>query len=196
MTAPFWSVPSFRVLFHYGRSEVAVDVVASGTPVARLVKAGAPVSAQPFHLTVAGEPAGVIGGPVAYGPDGAQVGRVHSRMGVVGRNRWSVEQPGLGTLTAKAVGLSGLRYRGPQSMLLASGPANAVLPFRFHFAGDGSRGFTVHRRPGVRAEFDVEVHDQRVDRRVVLAAVLELSKHESNDVRAEIADITGNPFER
>jgi hypothetical protein len=145
---------------------------------------------------VLGVPAGVIGGPVAYGPDGAPLGRVYSRMGVLSRNRWSVEQPGLGMLTAKAVGVSGLRYRGPQSLLLASGPANAVLPFRFHFAGAGSQGFTVHRRAGVRAEFDVDVSDPRVDRRLVLAAVFQLSQHESNDVRSEIADITGNPFER
>jgi hypothetical protein len=196
MTAPaaFWSAPSFRVLFHYSRSETTADVLTDGKPVARLTKAGPPASAQPFHLTVADAPAGIIGGPIAYGPDGTQLGRVHSRGGGLGKRRWSVEQPGLGTLTAKAVGVSGLRYRWPQSIVLASSPANSVLPFAFHFKDAGSTGFTIRRRAGVRAEFDVDIHDERVDRRVVLAAVLGLARDESNDLRSEIADITGNPF--
>lgn len=190
-----WSASSFRVSFRYGRQETGVDVVAGGTLVARLVKVGRPDSAQPYRLTVAGQPAGIIGGPVAYGPDGAPLGRVDSRKQVMRGYRWSVDQPGLGTLTASAVGASGLRYAWPQSMVLASGPANAVLPFRFHFRGGGSDGFTVHRKAGMRAEFDVEVHDPRVDRRLAIAAVLALSRYESNDLRQEIADITGNPFE-
>lgn len=53
----------------------------------------------------------------------------------------------------------------------------------------------MHRKPDIRAEFDVEVHDPRVDRRLVLAAVLALSRYQSNDLRPEIADVTGNPFE-
>ena len=196
MTAPaaFWSVPSFRVLFHHRRSETTADVLTDGTPVARLAKAGPPISAQPFHLTVAGAPAGIIGGLIAYGPDGAPLGRVQSRGDGLGRRQWSVEQPGLDTLVAKAVGVSGLRYRWPQSIVLASSPANTILPFAFHFKNAGSAGFTVRRRTGVRGEFEVDIHDERADRRVVLAAVLGLARDESNDIRSEIADITGNPF--
>jgi hypothetical protein len=193
-----WSSPSLQVTTHYGRQETSMDVLVPGVaaPVARLVKAGRADSAKPYRLTVGAELAGLVGGPIAYGADGVQVGRVDSRRQALRGYRWSVDQPGLGTLTAKAVGASGLRYRWPQSMVLAGGPASNVLPFEFRFTGGDSAGFTVRRRAGVRATFEVTVHDPRVDRRLVLAAVVNLSVHESGDVRQEIADITGNPFDR
>ncbi len=192
MTPQFWSAQSYRLLFHYTRSQTSVDVFADGMQVAQLTKNGPAGSAQPFHLTVAGTQAGIIGGPIAYDQNGNQIGSVHSRG--LGRRQWSTEQPGVGTLTAKPVGASGLRYRWPQSMLLANGPANAVLPFTFHFRSSTSPGFTIKRKPGVKAEFETQIHDQRLDRRLILTATLSLAQTESNDIRAEITDIPGNPF--
>jgi hypothetical protein len=194
------AVQEFVVTAAYPWNRVVLTVSAGGTPVARLVKDGHSDSAKPYRIF--GGPGldrldGLLGGPVAYGPDGTALGRVDSSSRLLrGGHRWTVEQTGLGTLTGEAVGVSGLRYRWPQSMVLTSGPADSVLPFRLRFTGDGSSRFTVHRPAGVRARFEVEVHDARAGRRVVLAAVAELNRSESGDPRQEISDLVGNPFDR
>jgi hypothetical protein len=195
----FQTLTSFTVSPSYGRNETTLDVVAAGqpTPVARLFKASQYDSRQPLQLLVGpqlADPAGYVNGFAAYAADRTKLGTITSRRRPFGTRRWQLEQPGLPALTAKPTGTSALRYRFPFALLLTGTLANSFLPFRYRFHGTDCQGFTVSRRAGIRARFTVTVHDQRVDRRVVLASVVALSHYESNDLRQEGVDLTANPF--
>jgi hypothetical protein len=194
------SLTAFRVSARYGRTETTFDVRMPGrpTPVARLFKAGPYDSLRAFHVLTGPDLtdlAGYVTGLAAYAPDRTQVGSVASRSRVLRPARWSVEQPGLGTLAAQHAGISAVRFVFPFSIVLSGTVADTVLPFRFCFRSSDSRGFVVSRHTGLRARFTVTVHDPRLDRRLILAAVVSLNRYASSDLRQDIVDATANPFQ-
>jgi hypothetical protein len=192
---------SFTVAIKYGRSETALDVWSPGeaAPVARLVKDGPYDGRGPFRVLV-GSPltktAGSVSsaGSAAYSSHGDQLGTVASSHGVLRAKRWTVHQPTLPPLIARPIGMSSVRYVFPLSLALSGTLADRFLPFRFSFQGNRSRGFVVRRTAGMRARFAVNIHDDRIDRRLVLATVVALSRWESGDVRQEFIDLTANPL--
>jgi hypothetical protein len=193
------SLASFTVAVSYGRNETALDVRVTGQPepVARLFKASQYDSRFPFQV-LTGPQLSEVGGYVtpfaAFAANRAQLGKVKSRYRPLRAKSWEVEQPGLPVLSARPIGASSLRYRFPFSLLLADTLADSFLPFNFLFQGNESRGFVVSRATGIRARFTVTVHDPRVDRRLVLAAVVGLNRYASSDVRQDVVDLTANPF--
>ncbi len=199
MTSPeLHSLTSFQVTVSYGRQQTTFDIWGAdrATPVARLYRAGAYDSLRALQLLVGPQLANIAGyvtERAAYAPDRTELGTVNSRFGAPRRKRWSVAQPGLPVLTGHPTGASATRYRFPFSLVL-TGVANNVLPFNFLFDARDSTGFVISRSGGVRARFAVTVHDSRVDRRLVLAAVVALNRFESSDVRQEAIDLTANPF--
>lgn len=198
-TTELHTLTSFTVTTKYGRNQTILDVVATGhpTPIARLFKASQYDSRQPLQLLVGpqlADPAGYISGFAAYAADRTKLATVVSRRRPFGVRRWQLEQTGLPALTAKPTGTSSIRYRFPLAIVLTGTLANGFLPFQFRFRSAASEGFTVSRHAGIRARFTVTVHDPRLDRRIILATVVALSKHESSDLRQEGVDLTANPF--
>lgn len=197
--AELQSLTSFDVRVSYGRNETTLDVRVSGrpAPVARLFKPSQYDGRAPFQL-LAGpqltELAGYITPFSAFASDRTKLGTVKSRYRVLRPNRWEYDQPGLPTLTARPRGGSSVRYLFPLSLVLTSSIVNNFMPFKFSFQAKEMQGFQIARATGLRARFTVAVYDPRIDRRLVLAAVVGLNQFESSDVRQEVVDLTANPF--
>lgn len=198
-SADLQSLTAFSVTPRYGRNETTFDVRAAGqsAPVARLFKASQYDSRHPLQVLIGPQltdPAGYVNAFGAYAADQTQLGTVRSRYRSLRATRWQLDQTNLSTLVARPTGISSLRYRFPFVIVLGRSVASNFLPFRFWFQAKDSQGFVVSRHAGIRARFTVAVHDPRLDRRLILAAVVALSERESGDLRQEAIDLTANPF--
>ncbi|WP_034090458.1 hypothetical protein [Streptacidiphilus albus] len=191
---------SFTVLPEYGRSWTVYDVVPKGesSPVLRLRKESRYDSQQPFHaFTGPGldQLDGYVTVGAAMGADRVKHGTVGHRNGSALRSEeWSFAQAGLPVLEGEPAGASALRHSFPLRAVLANGIADSALSFRLRYRGPGSAGFEFTRLAGARARYTVEVHDDRLSRLLVLAAVLRHSVFSDSDVRQYRVDLTTNPL--
>jgi hypothetical protein len=62
------------------------------------------------------------------------------------------------------------------------------------FSAPGCDGFEFTRLPGIKTRNKARVHDDRVSRLLVLAAILNYDFRYNADPRKEISEIISNPF--
>jgi hypothetical protein len=96
-------------------------------------------------------------------PDGRIVGTLRAVTGT-GRRVWHLESDDRPTVTGRERSVLGAFLRGVQF---------GWLPAHFDFTVDGRPAFTVHRRFGL-ARYVVEIADDGLDRRLVVAQVVAL----------------------
>jgi uncharacterized protein YxjI len=82
------------------------------------------------------------------------------------RSTWHVEQPGLGTATGTERNMAVAIIRRLVEV--------AWLPYHFDFLIDGQPGFSVEKKWGLRDRYVVNIHDPRLDRRLVTAMAIGL----------------------
>lgn len=83
------------------------------------------------------------------------------------RSTWHVEQPGLGTATGQERNqLVAILRRFVDSL--------SWLPYHFDFTWGGQPAFSVDKKWGLRDRYVVDIADQRLDRRVVIAMAVAL----------------------
>ncbi|HET8659499.1 MAG TPA: hypothetical protein VFM55_10930 [Micromonosporaceae bacterium] len=83
------------------------------------------------------------------------------------RSTWHLEQPGLGVATGQERNVVVGVLRRFVDML-------SWLPYHFDFSIDGQPTFAVVKKWGLRDRYLVEIHDPRVDRRLVIAMAVGL----------------------
>ncbi len=88
------------------------------------------------------------------------------------RSTWIVEQPGLGAAT-------GQERSQWVAILRRFVDSLSWLPYHFDFAIEGHPGFSVVKKWGIRDRYVVEVHDPRLDRRLVIAMAVALDALQS-----------------
>jgi uncharacterized protein YxjI len=88
------------------------------------------------------------------------------------RSTWIVEQPGLGAATGQERSLVVAVLRRFVDYL-------SWLPYHFDFTVDGQPAFSVVKKWGLRDRYVVEVHDPRLDRRLVIAMAVALDALQS-----------------
>ena len=88
------------------------------------------------------------------------------------RSTWLVEQPGLGVATGQE--------RSPLvAVLRRFVDSLSWLPYHFDFTLDGQPAFSVVKKWGLRDRYVVDVHDPRMDRRLVIAMAIGLDALQS-----------------
>jgi uncharacterized protein YxjI len=88
------------------------------------------------------------------------------------RSTWHVEQPGLGVATGQERNLAVALLRRFVDSL-------SWLPYHFDFTVDGKPAFSVVKKWGLRDRYVVDVHDPRLDRRLVIAMAVGLDALQS-----------------
>lgn len=83
------------------------------------------------------------------------------------RSTWHVEQPNLGTMTGQERNVAVAILRRLSDTL-------SFLPYHFDFTNDGRPMFSVVKRWGLRDKYIVDIHDPRLDRRLVIAMAVGL----------------------
>ncbi|MBP2706492.1 hypothetical protein JOL79_22035 [Microbispora sp. RL4-1S] len=83
------------------------------------------------------------------------------------RSTWHLQQPGLPTLTGQERNL-------PVALLRRFTDSLSWLPYHFDFSIGASIAFSVDRRWGLRDRYVIEIHDPRLDRRLVIAVAVAL----------------------
>jgi hypothetical protein len=196
----------FQISFTYRRRETTWLIHQHGgdTPVTRLHKPADPGSRKPYR--VYGGPAldhllGYVAISIALDADGRELGRVRHerhtswglRNGLLTDEDWTVSQPELGTLHGRPAGLgSRARHAIVVGPVLDNLPTDVVLAHSLRYRGATSEGFELTRRPGLTSRYDVRIHDPRVSRLLVLAAVAYFdSEHGDADVRKILPSIGG-----
>jgi len=88
------------------------------------------------------------------------------------RSTWHLEQPGLGVATGQERNaVVGVLRRFVDSL--------SWLPYHFDFSIDGQPTFAVVKKWGLRDRYLVEIHDPRIDRRLVIAMAVGLDALQS-----------------
>jgi len=83
------------------------------------------------------------------------------------RSTWHLEQPGLGVMT-------GQERSQVVALLRRFVDSLSWLPYHFDFAIGGQPAFSVVKKWGLRDRYVVDIHDPRVDRRLVVAMAIAL----------------------
>lgn len=88
------------------------------------------------------------------------------------RSTWRVEQPGLGVATGQERSMAVAILRRFVDSL-------SWLPYHFDFTLGGQPAFSVVKQWGLRDKYVVDVHDARLDRRLVIAMAVGLDALQS-----------------
>jgi len=83
------------------------------------------------------------------------------------RSTWHLEQPGLGALT-------GQERNQAVALLRRFVDSLSWLPYHFDFALGAQPAFSVVKKWGLRDRYVVDIHDPRLDRRLVVAMAIAL----------------------
>lgn len=83
------------------------------------------------------------------------------------RSTWIIEQPGLGSATGQERSMWVAVLRRLIDSL-------SWLPYHFDFVIDGKPAFSVVKKWGLRDRYVVEIHEPRLDRRIVIAMAVAL----------------------
>ncbi|MCT9931910.1 hypothetical protein N5079_17015 [Planotetraspora sp. A-T 1434] len=88
------------------------------------------------------------------------------------RSTWHLQQPGLPTLT-------GQERNFAVALLRRFADSLSWLPYHFDFSVGASIAFSVDRRWGLRDRYVIDIHDPRLDRRLVIAMAVALDALQS-----------------
>lgn len=196
------SLSSFTVTADYGRAHTTYNVHVDGqqAPVARMHKDTVYSSSSEYGAYTGpglGQLAGYVTNFGARSADRTLLGKVDTRRRALREGEWTVIQNGLGELTGESVGVSTkLRRDSRLGNLLAVPASEFAFTTRLHFRSPESAGFELTRLRGVRARYAATIHDDRVNRLLILACVANYAEHHAQDIRLPLAEMTSNPFKR
>jgi hypothetical protein len=195
------SLTEFTVVPEYHRSRTLYHVYSGGsrTPVAQARIDRAPDTLRPLEVFTGpglDQPAGWVNSFSARGPDRVMIGEVNSRFGLVGKAKWVFAQDGLPEMQGKRAGVTNALRDGLPMVrdILTGGIADAALSAHLRFSGPDCPGFEFTRPPGIKTRYKVRVHDRRVSRLLVLAAILNYDFRFNADPRKDASALTSNPF--
>ncbi|MGW1914526.1 hypothetical protein ACWCQS_28295 [Streptomyces sp. NPDC002076] len=194
------SLSSFNITAHYGRAHTTynVHVDSQKAPTARVHKDTVFSSLSEYQVYTGpglDQLVGYVNSVGAKSIDRTPLGKVEMRKRVGLEDQLTVIQNGLGELTAEPVGVSTKLRRDSRLVNLVATPASEfAFTTRLHFRSAESAGFELTRRRGVRARYAVTVHDDRVDRLLILACVVHYARFHAEDIRQPLAEFTSNPF--
>jgi hypothetical protein len=196
------SLSSFTVTANYGRAHTTYNVHVDGqkASVARMHKDTVFSSGGAYRVYTGpglDQLVGYVTDFRAKSADGAPLGNVETRMRGLRDDKWVVLQNGLGELTGESVGVSTkLRRESRLGYLVAVPASEFAFTTRLHFRSPESAGFELTRHRGVRAKYAATIHDDRVNRLLILACVARYAEHHAQDIRLPLAEFTSNPFKR
>ncbi|WP_042422918.1 hypothetical protein [Streptacidiphilus anmyonensis] len=195
------SVPQFdaaTVVARNERDSSTFDVLPAGsdTPAVRLFKPYFYDSLHPMEAYVGqrlDQPVGWVTTVGAKAVDGTKHGTVSHHAGSQFQlETWTVEQPGLPTLTGTPHGKGArLRHAAPLAAVpFAGGALDLVLDYRISFEGPGSDGFELARLKGMHARYALQLHDRRVSLLLALAVVVRYDWLLAPDPKKGLLDLT------
>lgn len=195
------SLTEFSVVPEYHRSRTLYHVYARGSrdPVAQARVDRSPDTMRPLQVFTGpglDQPAGWVNSLTASGPDGVKIGAIDVRRSAVRKDEWIFAQSGLPELHGKRAGVNNALRDGLPVVrdFLIGGLADAALSAHLRFSAAGCAGFEFIRQAGIRTRYKVRVHDDRVSRLLVLAAVVRFDRWDNADPRKDISEMTRNPF--
>ncbi|MEZ0092792.1 hypothetical protein [Streptacidiphilus sp. EB129] len=176
------TLDAFTVRFEFRVRETTWTVHAKGerAPVARVHRPDGPSSRRPYRVYSGPQldtEIGLLAGGTAFAPDRTRIGgvvrdRVEGVRGQLLQNEvWTFSQVGFGDLAGNPVGLGSRARHTLLDDYMDNSVADALLDHRLRYRSDDSSGFELIRRSGMRSRYDVRIHDPRVNRILVLAAV-------------------------
>ncbi|WP_441246527.1 hypothetical protein [Kitasatospora sp. McL0602] len=189
------SLTEFAVSIDYGRNHTTYLIGVDGTQVAKLHKDVAHNGRSPYQA-FSGPQLDRFEGWVnhfqAMTPDRRIIGTIDHRNRSFRPAEWRFEQAGLAPLSGEPAGLANKARR--TLPVLDWGVVDAALTFKMRYRSAESEGFEFTRHAGIRATYTVKIHDPRLDRLLVLAALVYFNSNDTSDPRADIAGLTANPF--
>ncbi|MFE7312280.1 hypothetical protein ACFU7T_04065 [Streptomyces sp. NPDC057555] len=194
------SLNSFTVTVEYARSHTTFLAHVDGRqePVVRAHREVHYEGARPYTVTAGqglAECVGFLNEWKAWLPDRTPVGTVERRSRTSSADRWTFAQHDLGELAGEPVGAgSRLRHASPLRMAFDAAQVNNVLAHRLRFRSNASEGFEFSRRAGIRASYEVVVHDARVSRLLVFCCLAQFNRFVASDPRKSLVDLTSNPL--
>lgn len=87
---------------------------------------------------------------------------------------WHLEQPGLGTTTGSERNKAVAILRRVWDFIPYVDSLPFAWPYHFDFTADGQETFSVDKKFGLRDRYVVDIKDQRLDRRLVIAQAVAL----------------------
>jgi hypothetical protein len=125
---------------------------------------------SPSEVVALAGGAGPVGAFNVATPDGATLGAIRANHG-----RWELHQPQAPVMVGVGRGIAGTLRKADAATVSGLG-LSLVLPFRIEFSADGQTAFTVQRAAGLRGQYTADIRLPWIDRRLVLAQVLALSR--------------------
>jgi hypothetical protein len=202
---------AFTVRADYGRDHTTFLVYPAGQsePVARMHKDYAyDVEVRPYYVYPMADPQRLIG-YVKMGKawDGQQteIGAIGNMAKRLQMDKGPIIQHDLGTLTPERQALAGKRRFARAALAMfdeltlgsfLGDQSQDDMMFSAHVrcAGPTSTGFELVRRAGVKATYDILVHDPRLSRLLVLAYVECFNNVSDADPRQTLIALATNPF--
>lgn len=198
---------AFDVRFEYGLRRTVWLVRAHGAPraagpsgpVAKVAKEADPESRRPYRVfegPALDRPVGTVSQAVALDAEGFEIGRIHvesERRLLADDQIWTFTQAGLDPLHGTPRGLaSRARHNAVVGEALENGLTDLLSAHRMRFRAPGSEGFELTRRAGVHSRYRVAVHDDQVNRLLVLACIARFdSEYGTTDVRKLLPSVVG-----
>jgi hypothetical protein len=212
--AQLQSLTSFGATVVQHPDRTVLDIVPAGAsqPVARMTKVGALRKRAAYELLIGPQlttPAGQLSASGALDAAGNALGIVnlsggkkadadihplsggHHTYASGNPTKWRVIQPRLPPLAVRGMDRrTRRRYNRAAELVDTIGLPNpyALGPQTFGFSGPGCAGFTVTLDSG-KSRLDVTVHDQRVDRRLILACLAALTLSCMDNMRREVTEV-------
>ncbi|MFB9835449.1 hypothetical protein [Actinoallomurus acaciae] len=87
---------------------------------------------------------------------------------------WHLEQPGLGTTTGSERNKAVAILRRVWDFIPYVDSLPFAWPYHFDFTADGQETFSVDKKFGLRDRYVVDIKDQRLDRRLIIAQAVAL----------------------
>ena len=189
------SLREFVVKVEYGRNHTTFNVFDGGSshPVVRMHKQ-VPYDVDEYYHVVPVATPELLLGMVVMGrgltPDNRFVGGVARSRNRMSGTTWETEQPGIGTLTGRKVGVTRLT----DGWLASVAPGTALTPYHLEFTSASGPGFSFSRRVGITSDYKITIHDDRVSRLGVLGFTEAFNRNEAVDWRKSLVDTTTNPL--
>jgi hypothetical protein len=184
----------------YQAGETSFEVIAAGRLAARAAQAydRPRLKRPPFTIVIgpgSGNPVALVAGTGPWGAfdvhdlAGASIGAIRGFAHGLAPARWEIYQPGAPLIT-------GIFHSQVVKLLrtLSAGlslPANYLLPLHYRFIVEGQQAARIRRRAGVTGRLSADIEVPWLDRRLVIAQVIAMSRFEDSSLRGDLRAARG-----